>query len=280
VVSPRVFRRKISIYVRGDDRSTVTSEGEPQSYICDESPPLERALKVGSARVKHAPCWWKCPASGPGCRLNLQKATITKRYFSSSSVFSVGSANLPRLDGASRSFEAMVSRELSRFNGVIARNGGRSLVGWILRNLSGVSGRVSASRVKLSCVFAFHVAKIWASEGPVGVVQHLKTSHVLIQQAVGGYKVRDLSSLGRRVRRARSGLPYWIPVQARRSLMAGSVSEIRFWTSCCAIYRVIEFPGRLKLGTITDPSPVKWAFAQDSPWAVGLATVLQFFWSK
>jgi hypothetical protein len=35
--------------------------------------------------------------------------------------------------------------------------------------------------------------------------------------------------------------------------MAGDVKSVRFWTSLCALYRVLEFPWKLNLATITTP---------------------------
>jgi len=156
-----------------------------------------------------------------------------------------------RLDSHSKSFASKVEKEISRFNGVVTRNRGRSLVGWIVNNLVGVSGGVSASKVRLVALFSFMCFRIVAAEGRKGLVQTLKTSHVLIQQAVGGDVVGDLTSLKKRVRRSRSGLPKWIPVQQRQALLAGNIGTVRFWTTLVALYRVIDFPGALNLDTIT-----------------------------
>jgi len=86
-----------------------------------------------------------------------------------------------------------------------------------------------------------------------GLVLHLKTSYVLIQQAIAGYVIEDQGPLKRRVNRSRSGFPRWIPVQQRILLLKGDIPTIRFWTSLTSIYRVLTFPGNVSVSSITDP---------------------------
>jgi hypothetical protein len=77
-------------------------------------------------------------------------------------------------------------------------------------------------------VFVRKVLALHKAEGMKGLVLYLKTSYVLIQQAVAGYKVENLDPLKRRVRRSRSGLPLWIPAQQRTLLMNKDIKTIRF----------------------------------------------------
>jgi len=161
--------------------------------------------------------------------------------------------HLPKLEDHSKSFGAMVERSINRFNGMVLRNKGRAMVGWLMANITPLLGEISGSKVKLTCHFAFHCYRIGRNEGFRGLVIHLKASHVLIQQAIGGYVIKDMGPLKRRVRRSRPGLPKWIPVQERRRLMSGDVASIRYWTSMVALYRVLSFEGKLDTSTITDP---------------------------
>jgi hypothetical protein len=133
--------------------------------------------------------------------------------------------------------------------------------------------------VKLSASAAFYIFKLYSAQGWPGVVANLKTSLVLIQQAIGGYIIDDQTELKRRVTRARSGLPKWIPVQARIDLLRGDVRAVRFWTSLCALYRVLEIPGVLNIRSITDSS----SFNSSYWWAhygSAFKVVLDTFWTR
>lgn len=63
----------------------------------------------------------------------------------------------------------------------------------------------------------------------------------------------DTGRLGPRVSRTKSGIPRIIPAQMRKRIKEGDVAAIRMWMTLFALYRVLEFPGILKLSTITDP---------------------------
>lgn len=91
------------------------------------------------------------------------------------------------------------------------------------------------------------------SEGMKGLVLYLKTSYVLVQQAVAGYVIEDQSPLKRRVRRDKSGFPLWIPRTQRSLLRRGDIRAIRFWTSLISLYRILKFPARVNLDSITQP---------------------------
>lgn len=111
------------------------------------------------------------------------------------------------LESHSNSFGFYIERSLKKFNGMITRNGGRSLIGFLLEKIGDVGGKVSRFKVVGIATFCFHCARIQFHEGSKGLVMNLKVSHVLIQQAVAGYKIEDLSPLKRRVRRDRAGIP-------------------------------------------------------------------------
>jgi hypothetical protein len=77
--------------------------------------------------------------------------------------------------------------------------------------------------------------------------------HVLLQQALGDFKLYDITDLKWRVGRTRSGLPKWILAQDRAKIRARDYKVIRFYLTLFSLYRVLEFPGKIKLSTITDP---------------------------
>jgi len=142
---------------------------------------------------------------------------------------------------------------LKYFNGIISRNGGRSLVSYLIKFYGSLESPLNRSKVKMICIFSFHCYSIFKHEGFKGLVLHLKTSHVLIQQAVAGYKIKDQNPLKRRVTRSRSGLPKWLPITERRLLIKQDLATVRFWTSLISIYRIIDYPGSPDLSSITDP---------------------------
>jgi len=70
---------------------------------------------------------------------------------------------------------------------------------------------------------------------------------------VGGQKVKNSWLLGHPVATTKSGLPIWIPNVHRVQILRGNVQVIRFWTSICGLYRVLDYFGSLKLSTIYKP---------------------------
>jgi hypothetical protein len=88
-----------------------------------------------------------------------------------------------------------------------------------------------------------------------GLVLDLKVSSVLINQASAGYKVMNINTLKRRVRRSRSGFPLWIPVIYRQKLKKGDIRLYEFLLSLTSIYRKLEYKGVISLNSITSPGP-------------------------
>jgi hypothetical protein len=157
------------------------------------------------------------------------------------------------LDGkTSKGFGDLIEKELRKLNGMVARKGATPMIGFLKRTLF-VGAQLTRSRCALVALFCTRCDAIVHCEGFKGLVLWLKVSHVLIQQAIAGDIVRDLGPLKRRVKRSRSGLPKWIPSYQRHLLMSGDVPTVRFWTSLCALYRVLDFPYKLNLDTIITP---------------------------
>lgn len=87
------------------------------------------------------------------------------------------------------------------------------------------------------------------------VVKYLKVMSVVIQQVSAGYKISDLTPLGMRISRDKSGLPRIIPSYQRKLMRSGDKQVIKFWLTMASIYRDLNFNGKLKLTTITSPGP-------------------------
>lgn len=127
------------------------------------------------------------------------------------------------------------------------------LAGLLLRVIPLVFGQLSSSMVKVTFGYAKNVRRIYKSSGPRGLAIFLKASYVLLQHAAGGMVDNSPWDLGANVARTRRGIPRLINPQHRRLIKQGDVRIIGFWLSLLGLYREVEFKGRLKLNTITDP---------------------------
>jgi hypothetical protein len=99
----------------------------------------------------------------------------------------------------------------------------------------------------------FHLTK---SNGRPFVTKWLKANAVLLQQAVGGHKHKATQDLGVAVSRTRSGLPRVIPREMRARIRKKERVVIIAWLTLFSLYRIIDFRGKLKLSTITNPGSV------------------------
>lgn len=127
------------------------------------------------------------------------------------------------------------------------------LAGLLLRVIPLVFGRLSSSMVKVTFGYAKNVRRIYKSSGPRGLAMYLKACYVLTQHAAGGMVDNSPWALGANVSRTRRGIPRLINPQHRRLISQGDTRITGFWLSLFGLYREIEFKGKLKLNTITDP---------------------------
>jgi hypothetical protein len=98
------------------------------------------------------------------------------------------------------------------------------------------------------------IASLARKQGAKGLVRHLKVLYIITQQAAGGNKVLDLTSLGHRVARTASGVPRIINKTHRKEIMTGNVVVLRFYLTIFGLYRVLPVKGKVNLGTITSVS--------------------------
>lgn len=159
-----------------------------------------------------------------------------------------------RLEGHTSSFAALVGKSLEAFNGMAFRHGGRTLIGWLKPVVLGASGGKTKNWYRVVCSFSFFLFKLYKCSGSPGVVKYTKACQVLLMQSIGKHRIEDSSALGVRVKRSRRGLPTIIPALHRRAIMKGDQGTIRAWMTLFGIYRILSFPGVLKLSTITDPA--------------------------
>jgi hypothetical protein len=131
---------------------------------------------------------------------------------------------------------------------------GRPAVSHILGCVALLGRRVNLSVVK---VVITTVATLWRLQRKGGIrflVVYLKACSSLLQQYIGGQRLHDLTPFGARVGRTHSGCPSIIPALHRARIRQNEVWVIRFWATIFGLYRVLEFPGRVKLNSITDDS--------------------------
>ena len=130
---------------------------------------------------------------------------------------------------------------------------GRPAVSHILGCVALLGRRVNLSVVKvvITTVATYHT--LYKHGGIKFLVIYLKACTSMLQQVIGGQRLHDLTPFGARVGRTHSGLPSIIPALHRARIRSGETWAIRFWATLFGLYRVLEFPGKVKLGSITDP---------------------------
>jgi len=126
------------------------------------------------------------------------------------------------------------------------------LVRLFTRMIPLVGMRITVARVRTVLAFIANCRVIYRAQGMKGLVLWLKSNTVVLQQVLGGFRLKDLTPLKARVSRTRSGLPRAILSQDRALIRAGDWKVVKFYLTLFNLYRVLEFPGQLKLSTIVD----------------------------
>lgn len=119
-----------------------------------------------------------------------------------------------------------------------------------------INGSITPIYVGVTVQMLRSFYRIARKSGIPGLVKFLKVSYVITQQTFAGYVIKDITPLGCRVARTHSGLPRVIPTQVRALMIAGDTNLLRYVLTLLSLYRVLEYPGKLKLGSITDPASV------------------------
>lgn len=114
-------------------------------------------------------------------------------------------------------------------------------------------GRRTDSIVRISISFSRRCYQIVAKNNVKFLVLYLKACHVLVMQSAAGMKIPSTQSLGVAVSRTGRGVPRILPSLMRSKILMGDQRSIRLALTFLSLYRVLEFPGKLKLSTITDP---------------------------
>lgn len=117
-------------------------------------------------------------------------------------------------------------------------------------------GSLSIRFVKEAQVLAMKLGKVRREQGVKGLTLYLKSSSVCFQQALAGYRIDNVTLVGPRVSRTATGLPRIIPRSHRLIIVnrkPGCYFLMKYYLSVFYLYRVLVFPGKLKLETITAP---------------------------
>jgi len=148
---------------------------------------------------------------------------------------------------------AVLKRLVPDFTGMASRNGGRPLIDWLLLAGRCVVGSLNRSTIGVSAIFAFRVGQLMKAQGAPGTVKYLKASHVLLMQASAGMRLDGTWALGANVSRTLSGYPRIVCASSRAAIKGGDARVLKLWLTLLSLYRVIEFPGVMKLDTIILP---------------------------
>lgn len=168
---------------------------------------------------------------------------MTNNLNQTTNLFQTGSAVKERLLGLGSTLNGLLKVKLGRpFLKVL----------FLLPPVVGI--RRNLSLVKVLITYLAHLWRLQRDGGFKFLVIYLKSCHVLMQQAIGGQRLKDTGPLGSRVSRTRSGgLPRVIPVLHRKRIRSGETAIIKLWLSLFSVYRVVDIPGKMKLASITAP---------------------------
>jgi len=117
-------------------------------------------------------------------------------------------------------------------------------------------GSLSNSFIKETQILAVNLIKIRRDQGTKGLTLFLKSCSIALQQSLAGYRINDMTKVGPRISRNGSGLPRVISTNHRILMInrgPGCYLLMRYYLTIFYIYRVLVFPGKVKLETITSP---------------------------
>lgn len=140
------------------------------------------------------------------------------------------------------------------FDAMLRVKAGRPLVNSLLSLVIPCGGKKNHSWLRILMTLLSHFSKIRKAQGAPGLVKYLKTAALMTQQVLAGQRLHDVSPLGARSGRSKTGYPRFLPVGVRQRLIAGDYVLAKFLLTVFNMYRVIEFIGPLKTSTITAPS--------------------------
>lgn len=156
------------------------------------------------------------------------------------------------LQNASKAY-SRITRFVQNLSVVAVRNNSLSLV-TSFKYLSVLMGiRMNQSWIRVICYYLIFVTKFYKKSNMKQLCLYLKTCYIMVQQAIANNVQSNLTPFGVRPSRTNYGLPRIIPVLHRQRIMNGETIVIQFWLTLFSLYRVLVFPGKINLSTITNP---------------------------
>jgi hypothetical protein len=127
-------------------------------------------------------------------------------------------------------------------------------VAWRIISIATSKTKV-APRLRRFNKFITLVLKAYKHHGSTFTIKWLKASHMAVQKKISSHPFQSLREIERDLPLPRliNGLPSFIGTMDRRAIRLNHPGTIRLWLSILSIYRILEGPGKLNLGTITDP---------------------------
>lgn len=155
---------------------------------------------------------------------------------------------------------------LSKIGGLVAVKSGKALLGMMKFIYPTIGLTLTSARFRALVVLMRRISVIRRSQGVKGLCIWLKANAVVLQQSLGGYRIKDTTPLGVRVSRTKQGLPRCIPRIHRWELLSNPVL-IRFYLTVFNLYRNLEFKGKMTLNalakTIVSPSTATHVYDTD-----------------
>lgn len=148
---------------------------------------------------------------------------------------------------------SLIGRNTDAIRGLVHRNMGRGLIGFLIKVSRAVLFHCKPSTVRQVGRFCSRLRFLMRTQGEKGTTLYLKSCQVLLQQSIAGYKVSDITELKSRVKRTKAGMPLIIPAGVRKRIRQGDTQSLKLWMTLFGWYRILQFRGQLNLSTITDP---------------------------
>lgn len=159
----------------------------------------------------------------------------------------------------------MLAKGSSELGAMIQVKLGRPALHHVLRAVGSLGRRSNIGVVKVILTYLVFLHRLQKRNGLPYMVKFMKSAQSLLMQSLGGQRLHSLNPLGLRLARTKAGLPRVIPALHRARLRSGDLWTVRLWQTLFGLYRVIEVPGKLKLGTITKPTSMQeWVLPEFS----------------
>jgi len=124
---------------------------------------------------------------------------------------------------------------------------------WKLISISSGKSKV-APRLRRFNKFITLVFRVHSHHGSSYTIKWLKACHMAVQKKISSTPFKSLREIEPSLPLPRlvNGLPSFIGTMDRKAIKANVPGTIRLWLTILSIYRILEGPGKLNLGTITN----------------------------